>query len=178
MTRVDCTGNEEKLTQCSYVTGIGATNCYHAKDVGVMCTGNFMHKPYLIICIVLCVGDNPVYHNVNITAATNYPVFIGSRVALHCNVSPTPPVNTTYHWSSTVSTRLSSFTQYKNTDPNVILTIHAGHSSHGNYYCIVKYDGVTIGRGHTVIFVKGIELLWSYLFWLYICNFRIITIFK
>ena len=156
MTRVDCTGNEEKLTQCSYVTGIGVTNCYHAKDVGVMCTGSFIDKLYLMTCIMVCVGDNPVYYYVNITAATKYPVFIGSRVALLCNVSPTPPVNTTYHWSSTVSTRLSSFTQYKNTDPNVTLTIHAGHLSHGNYYCIVKYYGVTIGRGHTVISVKGI----------------------
>ena len=41
MTGVDCTGSEESLTQCSYVNGIGATNCYHAKDVGVMCKGNF-----------------------------------------------------------------------------------------------------------------------------------------
>ena len=39
MTKVDCTGNEEKLAQCSYVPGIGATNCYHAKDAGVICTG-------------------------------------------------------------------------------------------------------------------------------------------
>ena len=48
MTRVDCTGNEENITQCSYITGIGATNCYHAKDVGVMCTG-----PQSIISFIL-----------------------------------------------------------------------------------------------------------------------------
>ena len=53
MTRVDCTGNEEKLTQCSYVTGIGATNCYHAKDVGVICTGmtnNIICQSFFMLC--------------------------------------------------------------------------------------------------------------------------------
>ena len=80
---------------------------------------------------------------------------INDEVSLYCNSLPAPPINTTYHWRSTVSGG-SSFTQYKKTDPNVTLTIHAGHSSHGNYYCIVKYNGVTIGRGYTVISVEGI----------------------
>ena len=48
MTGVGCTGNEESLTQCSYVNGIGTTNCYHAKDVGVMCKGTLI----LIIMLI------------------------------------------------------------------------------------------------------------------------------
>ncbi|XP_019851371.1 PREDICTED: scavenger receptor cysteine-rich domain superfamily protein-like isoform X2 [Amphimedon queenslandica] len=136
MTGVDCTGNEESLTRCSYVNGIGATNCYHAKDVGVMCK------------------ESPIRYSVTIDTDTD-AVSIGSRVVLTCNVSPAPPVNSTYHWRRTVS-GTSSFTQYRDTDPNVTLTINAGHTTHGNYYCIVKYNGAVIGMGHTVISVKGL----------------------
>ena len=39
MTSVACTGEEQNLTQCPYSNGIGVTNCYHDKDVGVICTG-------------------------------------------------------------------------------------------------------------------------------------------
>ena len=70
----------------------------------------------------------------------------------------------------------SSFTQYKNTDPNVTLTIHAGHSSHGSYYCIVKYNGATIGRGHTIISVKGIDLGSNCL--IVKSHYRIVTVFQ
>uniref|UniRef100_A0A1X7SJW9 SRCR domain-containing protein n=1 Tax=Amphimedon queenslandica TaxID=400682 RepID=A0A1X7SJW9_AMPQE len=60
MTRVDCIGNEESLTQCPYVNGIGATNCYHAKDVGVMCK------------------ESPIHYSVTIDTDTD-AVFIGNR---------------------------------------------------------------------------------------------------
>ena len=88
-------------------------------------------------------------------------ISIGSRVVLTCNVSPAPPVNSTYHWRSTVSGS-SSFIQYRDTDPNVTLTINAGHTTHGNYYCLVKYSGAVIGRGYTVIAVKGMSNLSLY----------------
>ena len=39
MTSVGCHGNEENLTECSYISGIGVDNCYHGKDVGVICLG-------------------------------------------------------------------------------------------------------------------------------------------
>ncbi|XP_019860896.1 PREDICTED: deleted in malignant brain tumors 1 protein-like, partial [Amphimedon queenslandica] len=74
MTGVDCTGNEESLTQCSYVNGIGATNCYHAKDVGVMCI------------------ESPIHYSVTIDTDTD-AISIGNRVVLTCNVSPAPPVD-------------------------------------------------------------------------------------
>ena len=38
---------------------------------------------------------------------------------------------------------------------NVTLTVPTGHTQQGNYYCIVKYNGATLGRGHTQITVKG-----------------------
>ena len=156
MTGVDCTGSEESLTQCSYVNGIGATNCYHAKDVGVMCKGNFNINMLIVVCTIHT--ESPIHYSVTIDTDTEADaISIGSRVVLTCNVSPTPPVNSTYHWRSTVSGS-SPFTQYRDTDPNVTLTINAGHTTHGNYYCIVKYNGVVIGRGHTVIATKGITL--------------------
>ena len=39
MTSVSCHGNENSLTDCSYMSGIGVDNCYHGKDVGVICLG-------------------------------------------------------------------------------------------------------------------------------------------
>ena len=35
---VQCTGNEENITQCSYVTST-AINCDHSEDAGVICGG-------------------------------------------------------------------------------------------------------------------------------------------
>ena len=70
-----------------------------------------------------------------------------------CNISPDPPINITYHWRSTVSG--STITQTNPTDSNATITIHSGHPYYGSYYCIVEYNGVTLGRGHTFINVKG-----------------------
>ena len=38
MMNVTCVGNEDNLSQCTYTSGIGVDNCYHGKDVGVICT--------------------------------------------------------------------------------------------------------------------------------------------
>ena len=81
------------------------------------------------------------------------PVLIGSKVMVDCNISPDPPINITYHWRSTVSG--STITQTNATDSIATITIHSGHPYYGSYYCIVEYNGVTLGRGHTFINVKG-----------------------
>ena len=38
---VQCTGNEENITQCSYVTST-AINCDHSEDAGVICGGEYI----------------------------------------------------------------------------------------------------------------------------------------
>ena len=38
MTSMRCIGHEEMLGQCAYSNGIGAINCHHARDAGVVCT--------------------------------------------------------------------------------------------------------------------------------------------
>ena len=38
MTSVSCTGDEGRLRDCEYRTGVGAINCHHARDAGVVCT--------------------------------------------------------------------------------------------------------------------------------------------
>jgi hypothetical protein len=138
MTSVGCTGNEDGLDLCPYVNGIGVTNCYHGKDVGVIC-------PTI---------DEIIHYDVNISYEP-HSVQIGSQVLLYCNVLPQPPINSTYQWTTTVSGAV--ITQLNPTHPNATITIHAGHPYDGNYYCIVKYNGVTLGRGYQIIHVsKGI----------------------
>ena len=80
-------------------------------------------------------------------------ITIGSNVTLHCNVSPSPPINTTYQWRTTVSG--VTLSQPISTYPNVTLTVPTGHSQQGNYYCIVKNNGTTLGKGHTQISIEG-----------------------
>ena len=80
-------------------------------------------------------------------------VTIGSNVTLQCNISPSPPINTTYQWRTTVSG--VTLLQPISTCPNVTLTVRTGHTQQGNYYCIVKYNGATLGKGQTQITVKG-----------------------
>ena len=80
-------------------------------------------------------------------------VTIGSNMTLHCNVSPSPPINTTYQWRTTVSG--VTLSQAISTYPNVTLTVPTGHTQQGNYYCIVKYNGTTLGKGHTQISIQG-----------------------
>ena len=48
---VQCTGNEENITQCSYVTST-AINCDHSEDAGVICGGvscNFVNRLNIFI---------------------------------------------------------------------------------------------------------------------------------
>ena len=39
---MQCTGSEENITQCSYVTST-AINCDHSEDAGVICGGENIH---------------------------------------------------------------------------------------------------------------------------------------
>ena len=41
LTSMSCLGNEEMLSDCGYVSGIGAINCHHARDAGVVCTSKY-----------------------------------------------------------------------------------------------------------------------------------------
>ena len=47
---VQCTGSEENITQCSYVTST-AINCDHSEDAGVICEGDYILL--FISCIIL-----------------------------------------------------------------------------------------------------------------------------
>ena len=53
MTFVGCHGDEDNLTQCSYSSAIGfpmgkiENNCYHGKDVGVICLGKKKVNHYI-----------------------------------------------------------------------------------------------------------------------------------
>ena len=106
--------------------------------------------------------DSAAFYNVTISLSSNQSsVTIGSKVTLNCNVSPSPPINTTYQWRTTVSG--VTLSQPISTYPNVALTVPTGHTQQGNYYCVVKYNGVTLGRGHTQITVKSNKLYSFYL---------------
>ena len=44
---VQCTGSEENITQCSYVTST-AINCDHSEDAGVICGGEYIQEFFKI----------------------------------------------------------------------------------------------------------------------------------
>ena len=52
---VQCTGSEEIITQCSYVTST-SINCDHSEDAGVICGGDYINyaKINVLYVIVLC----------------------------------------------------------------------------------------------------------------------------
>ena len=64
---VQCTGSEENITQCSYVTST-AINCDHSEDAGVICGGENMRILVMIcvchefwniyFCLVTCIEDS------------------------------------------------------------------------------------------------------------------------
>ena len=100
-------------------------------------------------------------------------VTIGSKMTLHCNVSPSPPTNTTYQWRTAVSGVTLSLTTF--TYPNVTLIVPTGHTQQGNYYyCIVKYNGVMLGKGNIEISIKGkiIKLCRLFVIFIYIILFK------
>ena len=39
MSNVHCNGDETNLLDCGYSNGVGATNCHHGRDAGVVCEG-------------------------------------------------------------------------------------------------------------------------------------------
>ena len=47
---VQCTGSEENITQCSYITST-AINCDHSEDAGVICGGEciFYYKSQIYV---------------------------------------------------------------------------------------------------------------------------------
>ena len=92
-----------------------------------------------------------MYYNVTVSYEP-HSVMIGSQVMVYCNVSPQRPHNSTYHWATTVSGGI--ITQSDPSYPNATITIHTGHPRDGNYYCIVKYNGVSLGRRHFVIHIS------------------------
>ena len=50
MTSVSCRGDEKMLSDCEYTKGIGAINCHHARDAGVICTGMKLLLCLLVEC--------------------------------------------------------------------------------------------------------------------------------
>ena len=82
---VQCTGNEENITQCSYVTST-AINCDHSEDAGVICGGvscNFVNRYLFIepfyptaICIEgsirLVIGETDMFYEGLVSVDENY----------------------------------------------------------------------------------------------------------
>jgi hypothetical protein len=134
MVNVSCIGKENGLSQCPYTSGVGINNCYHGKDVGVVCS-----------------SDPLVHFTVTVTYEP-LSAMIGSNMTIYCNVSPQPPTSSTYHWDTTVSG--GHISQTEPSHPNATVIIHKGHPHNGNYYCSVIYNRVKLGSGHVVIHIK------------------------
>ena len=108
----------------------------------------------MIIIIIPCkTGGSPKHYSIQMsTVPSEGPFPIGSLVHLHCSVSPDPPSGSSYHWRASVAG--VSITHRSNTDPNATVTIHAGHTKYGYYYCQIKRNDSTLASGFTVMEVK------------------------
>ena len=86
------------------------------------------------------------------TTPSEGPFSIGSLVHLHCGVSPNPPSGSMYQWMTSVPG--VTITHLSSTFPNASITIHAGHTKYGYYYCQIQSSGTTLATGYIVIEVK------------------------
>ena len=160
MTLVSCKGNEEIISDCAHYNGIGAINCHHARDAGVVCTSknfiliiyfSFIYLIYTNVCSNT--GGTPEHYSIHAsTSPSEGPFAIGSVIGLHCHVSPDSPTGSTYEWKTSVSG--VSIIHHHSTDSNASITIPVGHTKYGYYYCQLQKNGSTLATGFTVIEVK------------------------
>ena len=89
-----------------------------------------------------------MFHEVSVEAQPAQESFsIGSKVTLHCRVSPTPVQPVTYQWRNTVPG--ATITQTSTSLPNATTVIQPSHPTYGHYYCNVHRYGAasTLGTG-------------------------------
>ena len=133
MTSVGCYGNKNCLTQYFNVSGIRVDNCYHGNHVGIICLGKEQESLQYIFSKTI---DSAIFYNLTISSSSNQSsVTIGSNVTLHYNVSPSPPINTTYQWRTTVSG--VTLSQPISTYPNVTLIVPTGTTRELLLYCYI-----------------------------------------
>ena len=157
MTSVSCTGDEERLSDCERLAGVGAINCHHARDAGVVCTSKNVNTKDLLFLIndngCHHTGGTPEHYSVQATTTPSKgPFTIGSVVHLHCQVSSDPPTGSIYLWRTSVPG--ASITQQSSSNPNATITILTGHTKYGYYYCEVQKNASTLANGFTVVEVK------------------------
>ena len=98
-------------------------------------------------------GKKPEHYSVQITTSPSKgPFAIGTVVHLHCQVSPDPPTGSIYLWRASVPG--VSIAQQHSSNPNATITILAGHTKYGYYYCQIQQNGSTLATGFAVLEVK------------------------
>ena len=117
-------------------------------------------------------GGIPDYYFVEIsTSPSEGPFAIYSEVTLHCSVSPYPHGSVTYQWTTSVPG--VSITHEDTSTPNVTVTIPAGHTKYGYYYCVVQSNNSTLASGFVVLEIQGMEfLLIITTVWLFKCKYK------
>ena len=101
----------------------------------------------------LSAGGTPEHYSIQATTTPSRGPFpIGNVVHLHCQVSPDPPPGCIYFWRTSVPG--VNITQQHSSNPNATVTILAGHTKYGYYYCQIQKNGSTLATGFTVVEVK------------------------
>ena len=82
------------------------------------------------------------------------PLFLHSKVAFVCTISPTPPGPIECAWRTSVSNH--SVTELLNTSRSTLtIYIPMTHPTVGRYFCHVRSGDITLGVGGTAIQVQG-----------------------
>ena len=106
--------------------------------------------------VYLQTGGIPDDHFIEIsTSPSEGPFAIGSEVTLHCRVSPYLHNGIIYQWKTSVPG--VSITQEDYSTPNITITIPAGHTKYGYYYCVAQSNGSTLANGFTVLEIQGMQ---------------------
>ncbi|ROJ25393.1 Deleted in malignant brain tumors 1 protein [Anabarilius grahami] len=131
---VGCSGGEGNLTQCSH-RGLGAHNCGHGEDAGVVCSGDLQQPTLSVI-------------------PTHVAVSPGENIQFRCT-TPKPRCNVDAEFHLFING--SSISSQKHVSGATFNLVNVSVSHQGSYSCDYSYQNGTVKSpwSNTVIIIVG-----------------------
>ncbi|XP_051719142.1 deleted in malignant brain tumors 1 protein-like isoform X13 [Ctenopharyngodon idella] len=139
---VGCSGGEGNLTQCSH-RGLGAHNCNHGEDAGVVCSAGDLQQPTLSVI------------------STHTAVSPGENIQFRCT-TPKPRCNADAEFHLLINR--SSISSQKHVFSATFNLVNVSVSHQGSYSCDYSYQNGTIKSpwSNTVMITVGESLISSH----------------